>query len=556
MDVDGGTSGEDGKHCVDGVQLKREATNNGFGHDAGDGSSGASDVFLTYKRRRHGKSNSGSKLPEGRTALAEAASQFADQSHWRNAVPVLQKMYKSLRDTGAVQDCIRDTLSFHQGIDSATMAKEYDTCTGGRLKRSSQMGSTSNGTQYVAKEHTGVLSNGSTNAIDHRSCPEMCMNAFSDILVSEKFNSLCKLLVENFQGVKGDSLFNLSLINSRMKEGAYEQKPELFSVDVQQVWRQLEMIGTEMSSLAKSLSDLSVAYCNEHIRKSGAKLEQTEAIYKVCICRFCGTTADGRDCLVCDSCEEMYHVSCIEPAVKEVPPKSWYCSVCTGKGIGSPHENCELCERLSASLVNQVADDISPRSQRFKEFDENSNVTSEDGHRQLKGNEECKICRSKLENGDEFRICDHALCDYKYYHTRCLTIKQLKSHCPHWYCPSCLCRICLTDKDDDQIVLCDACDEAYHTYCMSPPRSSIPKGKWFCVKCHSQIQQIRRVRRAYEKLQNKAKDEEGKMALENSENEPSENGQTESDKCGVGMDMLLNAANTLNYEEKVPAVRM
>ncbi|KAF5725298.1 RING/FYVE/PHD-type zinc finger family protein putative isoform 1 [Tripterygium wilfordii] len=472
------------------------------------------------------------------------------RNHWRN--DVLQKMYMSLRDTGAIQDCIRDALSFHQGIDSATTTKEHDTCSRDRCKISSQMGSTSNGTQYVAKEEPGVLSNGPTNAIGHPSCTEMCVNGFSDILASEKFHSLCKLLVENFQGLNVDSLFNLSLINSRMKEGAYEQTPELFSVDVQQVWRQLEVIGTEMSSLAKSLSNLSVAYCSKHIRKSGAKLEQPEDIYKVCICRLCGTTADGRGCLVCDSCEEMYHVSCIEPAVKEVPPKSWYCSICTGKGIGSTHENCAVCERLRASLVNQVAHHISPRSQRFKEFDENSNVSSEDGHQLLKGNEECKICRSKLKNGDEFRICHHALCDYKYYHTRCLTIKQLKSYCPHWYCPSCLCRICLTDKDDDQIVLCDACDEAYHTYCMSPPRSSIPKGKWFCVKCHSQIQQIRRVRIAYEKLQ---KDEDGKGALKNSENEVSENGQAaNTGKCGVGMDMLLSAANTLNYEEKVAAV--
>ncbi|XP_038695862.1 PHD finger protein EHD3-like isoform X2 [Tripterygium wilfordii] len=446
MDVGGNTSRGDGKQCVDRVPLKHEATNNGFV------SLGATDGFRTYKRRRHGKSNSGSKLPEGRTAFGEATSLVADQSrnHWRN--DVLQKMYMSLRDTGAIQDCIRDALSFHQGIDSATTTKVY----------------------------------------------------------------------------------------------AFTKTASAF------VWRQLEVIGTEMSSLAKSLSNLSVAYCSKHIRKSGAKLEQPEDIYKVCICRLCGTTADGRGCLVCDSCEEMYHVSCIEPAVKEVPPKSWYCSICTGKGIGSTHENCAVCERLRASLVNQVAHHISPRSQRFKEFDENSNVSSEDGHQLLKGNEECKICRSKLKNGDEFRICHHALCDYKYYHTRCLTIKQLKSYCPHWYCPSCLCRICLTDKDDDQIVLCDACDEAYHTYCMSPPRSSIPKGKWFCVKCHSQIQQIRRVRIAYEKLQ---KDEDGKGALKNSENEVSENGQAaNTGKCGVGMDMLLSAANTLNYEEKVAAV--
>ena len=39
---------------------------------------------------------------------------------------------------------------------------------------------------------------------------------------------------------------------------------------------------------------------------------------RACTCRRCGDKVGGRDCLVCDSCEEMYHVSCIKPVVKEI----------------------------------------------------------------------------------------------------------------------------------------------------------------------------------------------------------------------------------------------
>ncbi|KAJ0052529.1 hypothetical protein Pint_02533 [Pistacia integerrima] len=84
---------------------------------------------------------------------------------------------------------------------------------------------------------------------------------------------------------------------------------------------------------------------------SDAKIAWPEAcsVNKVCTCRRCEEKADGKDCLVCDS---MYHVSCVEPAVKEIPPKSWYCVSCAAKGIGLPHENCLVCERLNDEILD------------------------------------------------------------------------------------------------------------------------------------------------------------------------------------------------------------
>ncbi|KAJ4884676.1 hypothetical protein Rs2_34769 [Raphanus sativus] len=53
-------------------------------------------------------------------------------------------------------------------------------------------------------------------------------------------------------------------------------------------------------------------------------------------------------------------------------------------------------------------------------------------------------------------------------------------------------RNCLTDKEDDKIVICD---DAYHMYCMKPPRASVPDGEWFCTTCRAAIQKVRRVRK-------------------------------------------------------------
>ncbi|MCO5569294.1 hypothetical protein L7F22_023006 [Adiantum nelumboides] len=44
-----------------------------------------------------------------------------------------------------------------------------------------------------------------------------------------------------------------------------------------------------------------------------------------------------------------------------------------------------------------------------------------------------------------------------------------------------ICEAC--KKDDDNVLLCDACDAAYHMDCLSPPIESIPEGYWYCPAC-------------------------------------------------------------------------
>ena len=42
------------------------------------------------------------------------------------------------------------------------------------------------------------------------------------------------------------------------------------------------------------------------------------------------------------------------------------------------------------------------------------------------------------------------------------------------------CRICGRDDDHGNLLICEFCGDEYHTYCLSPPLSSIPEGDWFC----------------------------------------------------------------------------
>ncbi|CAK7346898.1 unnamed protein product [Dovyalis caffra] len=566
-------------------RLKIEAIVNGFGNDGGEAGSWGSEGFQTYKRRRNMRSGSDSKGQEDGKCFMEAASRLEDQTtkddnlwdhhrgnhaslnrsndvsqrQWRKFV--LDHMYQSLsNDEHGMQGFFRDVL----------MMAESGNYNADRHK-STLMGRMANGTHSTAKGHVGILSNGVLDETHHHSVTELCQHAFLDILMSEKFTSLCKLLFENFQGMKTDSVLSLSFIDRRMKEGAYDHSPMLFCEDIEQFWKKLQGFGAELISLAKSLSDISKTCYNERVEgsvhctfedekhefctqgsDSHGKPEQTDAccIYRVCSCRRCGDKADGRDCLVCDSCEEMYHVSCIEPAVKEIPPKSWYCDNCTANGMGSLHENCVACERLNCfrTEFNQADDEIGLSTQEtFNDFEEASNFsTNNEVQLSSEGTENiciCKICGSSVVTGEKIKTCDHSECPGKYYHVRCLTNRQLNLYGPRWYCPSCLCRVCLTDRDDDKIVLCDGCDHAYHLYCMIPPRVSVPKGKWFCRQCDSKILKLRRVRRAHEKSENylKKKGDGVKKECENLKKLYREAGE-ESDKGREGMDMLVTAA--------------
>nr|KAJ0211036.1 hypothetical protein LSAT_V11C400226410 [Lactuca sativa] len=46
-----------------------------------------------------------------------------------------------------------------------------------------------------------------------------------------------------------------------------------------------------------------------------------------------------------------------------------------------------------------------------------------------------------------------------------------------------ICNVCGINKDDGKVLICDRCEAYYHTYCLTPPLSQIPKGNWFCPIC-------------------------------------------------------------------------
>ncbi|KGL90315.1 Lysine-specific demethylase 5B, partial [Charadrius vociferus] len=49
-----------------------------------------------------------------------------------------------------------------------------------------------------------------------------------------------------------------------------------------------------------------------------------------------------------------------------------------------------------------------------------------------------------------------------------------------------VCLLCGSGNDEDRLLLCDGCDDSYHTFCLIPPLHDVPKGDWRCPQCLAQ----------------------------------------------------------------------
>ena len=45
------------------------------------------------------------------------------------------------------------------------------------------------------------------------------------------------------------------------------------------------------------------------------------------------------------------------------------------------------------------------------------------------------------------------------------------------------CEVCECADNPENLMLCDMCDEGYHTYCLRPVLKRVPPGEWACPRC-------------------------------------------------------------------------
>lgn len=62
---------------------------------------------------------------------------------------------------------------------------------------------------------------------------------------------------------------------------------------------------------------------------------------------------------------------------------------------------------------------------------------------------------------------------------------------PDMQCRSCGCTSCAGKEDEDTLLICDECNDMYHTKCLNPPLLELPKeAYWYCPECKNDENEI------------------------------------------------------------------
>ena len=203
----------------------------------------------------------------------------------------------------------------------------------------------------------------------------------------------------------------------------------------------------------------------------------------------CEVCEKGGELLCCDTCNLVFHLECVRPKRSVIPKGRWSCAHCIVDGVVSgdrvaASQALRSMSRLARGVADtekgDVEEDWALQDGRLSRAGEITIVRS--GKRLIVR----KTTRTQIVELDRYDTLEKALSsvaggfqssEEELWCMFCLDDPNMKM------CAFCGCRSCFGKHDAEFLLLCDACNQESHTYCLDPPLTSIPSSNWFCTTC-------------------------------------------------------------------------
>eukprot|EP00166_Cyanidium_caldarium_P006023 ctg_777.g360 len=244
-------------------------------------------------------------------------------------------------------------------------------------------------------------------------------------------------------------------------------------------------------------------------------------------CRQCRGTDNGHLMLLCDRCDDCFHTYCCRPPLDAVPEGDWFCQRCVPPAAAPEQVNVSApnapqrrgrrratveagsadatrperprstrSQRTSADVataavaeVNTSRDGpVTTRSAKKEGSDPPAeavaNASTDDsaavpkaGHTAPRRSRRDAPAARPTQASGQSQPSPVAPIDVLSPYSRAIA----EGRTPTKY--ETYCRRCREGHDAEVLLLCDGCEDSWHTYCCEPRLERVPSGDWFCCHC-------------------------------------------------------------------------
>jgi len=186
-----------------------------------------------------------------------------------------------------------------------------------------------------------------------------------------------------------------------------------------------------------------LGFCDRVSKGAASMIEEHDANEEG-VCKHCSRDASFGTLLICDKCDDEYHLDCLDPPAASIPDGDWFCPTCNPSAYEAKRKISAL-ESDAPKLLGRVSakSKHAPRGPRGRP---KTSLTSQDPAELVDDSEDfCMVCGSE----GELLVCDFKLCR-KVFHRHCIWPHSAtaESEEVRWSCPRHRCVACSAEETE------------------------------------------------------------------------------------------------------------